>query len=312
MSRVFDALVRARQHQAEQGPPFVNGHADTFHEEPTVSSEPRAADSPVTTVTQPLPTPAAPQRKTWQERLQEFVFGWDLGRYTKYPLMVDDTNSPASEQYKILREQLKSLTKDAGLSAFAISSPVKGDGKTTVAVNLAVAMALNYEQRVLLIDGDLRGPQVHRYFNLSSSPGLTDYLSSSSKLEIHTLIKQTKFERLHVVPAGNASSRPSELLASDRMKHLLEGLRKQFANYTIIIDAPPVLATADSLALAHQVDGVLLVVRAGKTPREFVHKSVEALNSAHVVGIVFNGAELGLAAQYFRYSSTALNSTALN
>ena len=108
--------------------------------------------------------------KSWRETIEELVFGWDLGRYATHPIVALEEESPASEQYKILREQLKRLRTEAGIRTIAITSPVKRDGKTTVAVNLAASIALEYEEKVLLIDADLRAPSVHRYFKGDVSP----------------------------------------------------------------------------------------------------------------------------------------------
>src|SRR4029453_11951234 len=120
--------------------------------------------------------------KSWREKIEEWLLGWDLRRYGSYPIVTLERESPASEQYKMLREQIKRLRAESGIRSFSISSPVKRDGKTTVAVNLAAALSLDYEEKVLLIDGDLRAPSIHRYFNAPESPGLADYLASDAKM----------------------------------------------------------------------------------------------------------------------------------
>jgi capsular exopolysaccharide synthesis family protein len=242
--------------------------------------------------------------KSWRERLEEWFFGWDLRRYNNYPIVALEKDSPAAEQYKILREQIKRLRAESGLRTFSVTSPVKRDGKTTVAVNLAAVLALDYEEKVLLIDGDLRAPGVHRYFNVSTSPGLADYLSSSSLRGIKSYVQETFLSSLKILPAGKPSDLASELLAKEKMKHVLEEIWTEFPGHQIIIDCPPVLSTPDPLVLARQVDGVLMVVRAGKTPKEFLMKSLQSLNSSKVMGIVLNGAELGIASKYYYYSST--------
>ena len=109
--------------------------------------------------------------RSWREKLEEIIFGWDLRRYTKYPIVAVDKDSPAAEQYKILREQISGCARSREFAPSPLRSPVKRDGKTTVAFNLAAALALDYEEKVLLIDGDLRDPGVHRYFNLPSVTG---------------------------------------------------------------------------------------------------------------------------------------------
>lgn len=309
MSRVFDALTKAseqkRQQPTESG--AVNSqlvgedagfHFDDASHANGVAGNGRVVEMPY------APRPSITDSKSWRERVEEWFFGWDLRRYNNYPIVALEKDSPAAEQYKILREQVKRLRAESGLRTFSVTSPVKRDGKTTVAVNLAAVLALDYEEKVLLIDGDLRAPGVHRYFNINPSPGLADYLSSSSSRGIKSYVQETFLSSLKILPAGKPSDLASELLAKEKMKHVLEEIWTEFPGHQIIIDCPPVLSTPDPLVLARQVDGVLVVVRAGKTPRDFLMKTLQSLNSSKVMGIVLNGAELGIASKYYYYSTT--------
>lgn len=315
MSRVFEALTKASEEKKRQ--------ADTPHGE----------REPVVTEAIPLETPgpnlewhlgpngnqgpngkhheiprpllaktAVP--KSWRERVEELFFGWDLRRYGSYPIVTLEKDSPVSEQYKILREQLKRLRTESGIRTFSITSPLKRDGKTIVAVNLAAALALDYEEKVLLIDGDLRAPSVHRYFNTQGSPGLSDYLGSNSNRGVRTLVRETFLDGLLILPAGRPSGLPSELLAKEKMKNVMEEIQSEFPEHLIIFDSPPILSTPDPMVLARQVDGVLMVVRAGKTPRDYLTKALRSLNSSKVMGIVLNGADLGIASKHYYYYST--------
>ncbi len=242
--------------------------------------------------------------KSWRETIEELVFGWDLGRYATHPIVALEEESPASEQYKILREQLKRLRTEAGIRTIAITSPVKRDGKTTVAVNLAASIALEYEEKVLLIDADLRAPSVHRYFKGDVSPGLTDYLSSNSAAGVKSLIRATHLSGLRIIPAGKPSRFASELLAKDRMRRMIDEIHTTLPGQTIIIDSPPVLATPDPLVLSRQVDGVIMVIRAGKTPKDYLAKALSSFSSDKVLGVVLNGADLGLGSKYYYYYSS--------
>jgi capsular exopolysaccharide synthesis family protein len=308
MSRVFEALSKAtnerRRHDAQvsqnsepvvtQAAPLGNG-ADLLdsHVERNGKKLEHAVSLPV----------SKNGNRSWREKFEELVFGWDLRRYTSYPIVAVDKDSPAGEQYKILREQIKRLRTEAGIRTFAISSPVKRDGKTTVAVNLAAALALDYEEKVLLIDGDLRNPSVHRYLNLQGSPGLADFLGSNHHPAIRDLVRDTFLPSLRVLPAGRPSSFSSELLAKEKMSQAMEEIRTEFPGYQIVIDCPPVLSTPDPLVIARQVDGVLMVVRAGKTPRDYLMKALQSINSNKVLGVVLNGADLGISSKYYYYSA---------
>jgi len=320
MSRVFEALTKAshekpRQPDTELNNPHLlhnhsaifddlsvfeissskgeayipsNGHGDTNgHSDPFSVLSPSLSSAP----------------KSWREKLEEFCFGWDLQRYASHPIVALEEESSAAEQYKILREQLKRLRAEAGIRTIAITSPVKKEGKTTVAVNLAASVALEYEEKVLLIDADLRAPSVHRYFNLEGTPGLTEYLSSHSVPGIKSLIRETHLQGLQVVPAGRPSRFSSELLAKDKMRLILDEIHRVMPDYTIIVDTPPVLATPDPMVLSRQVDGVIMVVRAGKTPKDYLSKALNSFNSGKVLGIVLNGVDFGLGSKYYYYYS---------
>ncbi len=242
--------------------------------------------------------------KSWREKFEELVFGWDLRRYTGYPIVALDNNSPAAEQYKILREQVKRLRNEAGIQSVAISSPIKKDGKTTVAVNLAAVLALDYEENVLLIDADLRNPGIHRYFDLCESPGLAEFLSSNAHTRIKSLVQPTFLPSLRVLPAGRPSHFSSELLAKEKMNQAMQEIRGEFPGYQIVIDCPPVLPTPDPLVIARHVDGVLMVMRAGKTPRDYLTKALQSINSSKVMGVILNGADMGISSKYYYYTPT--------
>jgi protein-tyrosine kinase len=240
--------------------------------------------------------------RSWREKIEERLLGWDLRRYNSYPIVALEKESPGSEQYKMLREQIKRLRVESGIRKFSITSPVKRDGKTTVAVNLAAALSLDYEEQVLLIDGDLRAPAIHRYFNTFQSPGLIDYLGSDSNMSLKKLVHETFLPRLRILPAGKPSHLASELLAKERMNEMMERARVEFPDHQIIIDSPPVLSTPDPLIIARYVDAVMVVVRAGKTPRDYLTKALQSMSSIKVMGVVLNGADLGIGSKYYYYS----------
>jgi protein-tyrosine kinase len=313
MSRVFEALARAGEEKHGQVKPPVEKvensvTVEMLVEEKGSTPEPysnRAISKTNGAVheTHELYPAVTNGEKPWREKIEEWLFGWGLGRYNSYPIIALETESPASEQYKILREQVKRLRAESGIKSFSITSPVKRDGKTTVAVNLAAVLSLDYEEGVLLIDGDLRAPSIHRYFNAPQSPGLTDYLGSGSKINLKSVIQETFLPGLRILPSGKPSHLSSELLAKERMKQVMEDAWAEFPGHHIIIDSPPILATPDPMVIARHVDGVLLVVRAGKTPRDYLTKALQTLNSNKVMGIVLNGADLGISSKYYYYST---------
>ena len=311
MSRVFEALTKAAEAKHRQAEwPAEKVESTVKSETPVEEASPNREQSLKVNgtfgrtngtgcETYALCPGTTNGDKSWRQRIEEWLLGWDLWRYNSYPIVALEKESPASEQYKILREQVK----QAGVRSFSITSPVKRDGKTTVAVNLAATLSLDYEERVLLIDGDLRAPSVHKYFDAPQSPGLTEYLGSSAKINLKNLVQETFLPGLRIVSSGRPSHLASELLAKERMKQILNEAQAQFPDHRIIIDSPPILSTPDPLVIARYVDGVLLVVRAGKTPRDYLTKAIQSLNSSKVLGVVLNGADLGLSSKYYYYST---------
>ncbi len=309
MSRVFEALTKAA-HEQEYESARSKEESMSYPREITAFENGFSDDTwPVdgagqnVEVQRHLPkTKGAPQ--SWRERMEEWVFGWDLRRYDTHPIVVLEEESAISEQYKILREQLKRLRTETGVRSVAITSPVKRDGKTTVSVNLASAIALEYEEKVILIDADLRAPTVHRYFNYDGTFGLSNFLSSNSAGMIRDLVRETHVSGLRYIPAGKPTRFASELLAKDKMRRLIEEVHSEFPGHMVIIDSPPVLATPDPLVLSRLVDGVIMVIRAGKTPRDYLAKALSAFSSNKILGVVLNGADLGLGSKYYYYYSS--------
>lgn len=211
--------------------------------------------------------------------------------------------SLAAEQYRSLRTRLKRAESGRALRTIAITSPNKGDGKSLTAANLALTMAQEFQQRVLLLDCDLRRPTVHRLFGLSDGPGLGDVLMNGAELD-QALVALPEYH-LTVLPAGLPPSRPAELLGSSAMRRVLDTLRARFDR--ILIDVPPVAPLADLHILAPMVDGLLMIVRAGVTPKPAIERALAGLDAAKVLGLVLNesGGEIADSYNYEGYGYVA-------
>ncbi len=169
-----------------------------------------------------------------------------------------------------------------------VASAVPAEGKSTVAAGLAAAMAqqVGRDKRVLLVDGDLRRPTVHSTFSVENREGLSSLLEGRAGVE--SVIRPAPgLPSLWLLPRGPSTGQPSELLSS-RMGRILEELRGQFEY--VIVDSAPLLASADTLILASQVDGVLLVARAGETSRDLVGSALRKVRRVRgeVIGLVLN------------------------
>ncbi|MCI0573818.1 MAG: CpsD/CapB family tyrosine-protein kinase [Myxococcaceae bacterium] len=199
--------------------------------------------------------------------------------------------SAAAEQYRTLYYRLDRLRARRPLKVVAVTSALPGEGKTLTAVNLALTAARAApDRRILLVDADLRRGQVGRTLGIRGTPGLAELLSG--ECEVKDVVRRFQATRLAVVPAGRAPEEPAQVLASARMKQMLQAVREGFDE--VYVDAPPALPFADATILGHQVDGVVMVIRAHVTPLKVVHQAVEQLGGVPLVGCVLNGAEQAL------------------
>ena len=199
-----------------------------------------------------------------------------------------DSRSPIAEAYRAFRTSLL-LASASSPKVIVITSSFAREGKTTTSVNLATVLA-QMGKPVLLVDADLRRPRVQKVFTGKMNHGLVNYLAASVPLD--EIIQPTEVPNLSVVLSGPIPPNPSELLASDRMKSLIEEVRGKFAY--VIFDSPPVLAVTDAIVLATNADGVVLCVHGGQTPRELVQRSAERLRQANiaVLGAILNNLDL--------------------
>lgn len=201
---------------------------------------------------------------------------------------------PAAERYRLLRTRIKQAERGRSMRSIVITSPAKGDGKSLTAANLALTMAQEFHQRVLLLDGDLRRPSVARLFGVPEGPGLAEVLMGV--MDLDAALVNLADQRLTLLPAGAPVAQPAELLGSSAMRRVLDSLGPRFDR--ILIDMPPVAPLADVHVLSPLTDGILMVVRAGITPKPAIERALSGLDVAKVLGLVLNGAGEGAADGY--------------
>lgn len=200
--------------------------------------------------------------------------------------------SLAAEQYRALRTRLAHAEGASSLRTVLVTSPQKGEGKSVTAANLALTMAQELQRRVAIVEADLRKPSLQHLFGLPPGPGLAECLAGAAELK--DAMKYLPDHNLTVIPAGVAPTNPAELLGSTAMRRVLDHLRTRFDR--VILDTPPVLPLADVAILAPLVDGTLLVVRAGFTPRPAIENALRAFDSSRLLGVVLN--ESGMEQDY--------------
>jgi capsular exopolysaccharide synthesis family protein len=205
--------------------------------------------------------------------------------------------SLAAEQYRQLRTRLAHAEGANNLRTVLVTSPQKGEGKSVTSANLALTMAQELQRRVVIVEADLRKPSMQHLFGLPAGPGLTEYLAGAAELK--DVMRFLPDHNLTVIHAGSTAANPAELLGSTAMRRLLDTLRTRFDR--VILDTPPVLPLADVAVLAPLVDGMLMVVRAGVTPKPAIENALRAFDSSRLLGIVLNdsGHE-----QDYRYEAT--------
>ena len=193
----------------------------------------------------------------------------------------------AIEQYKLLRANLSfTLPADVKCPIIGVSSSIRGEGKSTTAINLSYVLAEN-GKKVLLLDADLRIPSIAKKMDMNSSPGLTDFLMDYDSQQL-SVFKSKLLENWYILPSGNLPPNPSELLASNRMKAFAKTCADTY-DY-VIFDAPPINTVADAQILSSYTDGVILVARSGSTTVDELNLSAEALQrvGGNLCGVVLN------------------------
>lgn len=218
----------------------------------------------------------------------------------KYLLSYRELKSPIAEAYRSLRTNLQFASSNNLIKTILITSPTSEEGKTTTATNLAITYSQT-NKNTLLVDADLRKCTIHKLFDMDKSPGLTTLLIGET--DIDSTIRQTQIPYLSVLLSGPVPPNPAELLDSKRMEDLIEKLSKKFD--VIIIDSPPIMAVSDPAILAPKVEGVLLVVQAGKTAKDALLRSKILLKNAkaNFLGVVLNNVSIhdGYASYYQYY-----------
>lgn len=194
--------------------------------------------------------------------------------------------SPISEAYRSVRTNLQYSNVDEDIKVIMVTSSQQNEGKSTVISNLSASFGSLEDNRVLIIDGDLRNPTVHRKFGISNASGLTDILLG--KKDFEDCIGSVKESNIDILTTGNIPPNPSEVLGSDRMKKFIKSIRDNY-DY-IFIDSPPIGIVTDAAVMCSYVDGVILVVASNETDIERVNISKTRLEQveAKILGVILN------------------------
>lgn len=220
----------------------------------------------------------------------------------------NNPKSPISEAYRVLRTNIQYSSIDKPLKMLTITSSGPGEGKTTTAINIAITF-VQAGNRVLVIDGDLRKPKVHKIMGLDNQNGLTNILAS--KGDYTKYVKKCEIEGLDIITCGAIPPNPSELLASNQMKQLMQRIREDYD--LVIIDAPPVGNVTDAAIISTIVDGTILVAASGTVEIDNIKRSKELLQkvNANIIGVVLNKLDKDSKGNYYYYYYYGENDTPL-
>lgn len=231
----------------------------------------------------------------------------DMDTMIRNRLISSGFNPELVESYKLLRTHILQKTQAQRRNTLMVASPLPDEGKTLTAINLAITMAQELTQTVLLVDLDMRHPSIPRYFGFQADYGVVDYLEGKLSLP-ELLVHPQGIDGLVILPAGRPTEWAVELIRSPRMLELVPELKSFYPDRYVIFDLPPMLSFADALSFAPLVDGVIMVVEARRTSREDLKRCQEMLHAQQILGYVFNKAEDLNQSRYYHYNKRAKDS----
>ncbi len=218
-----------------------------------------------------------------------------------------DSLSAYAESYRALRTSLLLSSAEHAPRTMLVTSSHPGEGKTSIVANTAISLAQT-GARVIILDGDMRRPRCHKILNTKNDTGLSTYLSRDIPLD-DVIVEETEIPNLHIIPAGPVPPNPSELLSAVKLRILLAQLQDRYDH--IVIDSPPVIHVTDALIISPLVDGVVIAIKSGHTPREAVVRTKQALYdvNAKIFGVVLNHVDLAREGYYYNYKYSYYHQT---
>lgn len=215
-------------------------------------------------------------------------------------LIKDTTAFSVREAYKLLRTNIMYSSADANSKTIVVSSPEPGAGKSTTTLNTAITFA-EAGKKVLIIDADMRSPQIHRALGVDNQVGLSTVLVGAA--ELHRAIRPCKDKNIDILTSGKQPPNPSELLSSEKMNSILEEVSKEY-DY-IFIDTPPIILVSDALILSKITSGIIIVVRENSTNHKMIKESLDRISMVQtkVLGLVLTNDKVRLSKKNHYYTS---------
>ena len=272
---VYDALRRADEERRRKANPATTAEAP-------VMALPWEPDVPEKVLAERVPFYKRWFSRTDQANLADTAHDWNKRR-----ISLLQPESFVTEQYRMLRGRIDSLAAQRPLKIVVVASANAGEGKSTAAINLAAVSAMGVGRKVLLIDCDLRRPKIHQSLGLEPQAGLAEVLMGEATFD-EAVMKVDNLD-LDALGVRSLPPNPSELLASDRMRELLEEVAGRYDR--VILDSPAALGLPDAKIVCELADGFVMVLRADKTPREDTEVALDVLGRRRALGMVLNGVD---------------------
>lgn len=294
----------AREAAAEQAPAAENAPAATHQAppEPATPAAPRASDTAIPveprlrppSPRRPVPEPGA--RHNGKRLPQPVDVEYSTTRrvepapdvLARNRVIAGDINDPRVEAYRQLRSQVLATMKRQGWRTLAITSPNENAGKTLTAINLAISISQEVNQTVMLVDLDLRKPNIHTTLGITLDKGIVDHLEAGEPLA--NILLNPGYPRLVILPGLPQGHHVSELLSSPAMKTFMEDITQRYPDRIIIFDLPPLLRNDDAMVFVPNADACLLVVEDGATRPDDIERSVQLLQHTQLIGTILNKA----------------------
>lgn len=216
--------------------------------------------------------------------------------------MISQPTSLIAEQFRMVRAMFLKFAREKGNKTILITSALPGEGKTFISSNLAVTIARDVSEHVILVDGDLRNPSLHKIFKIEDNKkGFASFLSGN--LQVDEIVCKTSIPNFYLIPSGEYSFKPGDVLSAKRMNQFVEGIKRLHGDCYIIFDSGPAQLLADTLVTAEFVDGIVLVVKIGHTKKGVVKRTVDVLGREKIIGVIPNCCELPykLKSHYYKY-----------
>ncbi|WP_419783406.1 polysaccharide biosynthesis tyrosine autokinase [Maridesulfovibrio sp.] len=287
MSKLLKAVEKARQNRMQRDEQVVEAHSGVPGDQAGTKVPPPAPEQggdPIVDTAVAEGKAVSLPKKFYSDDIVLDEMGLANSR-----ILTKHSSASFTDIYNLLRTQIFHRTKRDNHNVLMVTSAMPGEGKTITSINLAISIAREVDQFALLVDTDMRNPSIHKYLGIDVEKGLTDHLLHD--IPVPDLLIKPGINKLSFLPAGEPIKGSTEILGSPKLQELITEMKERYPDRYVVFDCPDLLHAPDALVFSSYVDGIIFVVEAGKTSREYVQKALNLLEGRNIVGIVLNKTE---------------------